>query len=85
MKPELIITDNLLPPEKQKFILCRIRKNCRELPIILHRFPSGNSAELPDLFLAKTSSLSELKHKTLALLTVQEVPPVPATETYLRG
>lgn len=82
IKPDLIITDNLLPVEKQEFILNRIRKNYRELPILVHMFPSGNRAALPGLPLFKSNSLSELKHKTTTLLTARETPPFFCAKTY---
>ena len=72
-RPDLIIMDNMIPIEKQEFMLKKIRKNYKEFPIILHSFVSGHTAEIKDLFLTKSYSLSELKHKANILLETQQV------------
>ncbi len=73
-KPDLIIMDNMIPAEKQKFMLKKIRKNNKELPIILHSFVSGKTAEIKDMFLTKSYTLNELKHKANILLETRATP-----------
>jgi len=82
-KPGLVIMDNMIPVEEQQFMLKKIRKNHKELPIILHSFASGNTAEINDLFLTKSHNLSELKHKTNILLETQEPPAKLRTVAYV--
>lgn len=72
-RPDLIIMDNMIPANKQKSILKKIRKNNKELPIILHSFVSGETLEVKDLFLTKSYNLNELKHKANMLLDRREV------------
>ena len=71
-KPDLIIMDNMLSTDKQKFLFKRIRHAFNETPVILHAFGSGNTADIEDLFLVKSSSLSELKYITDTLLETQD-------------
>jgi len=82
-KPSLVIMDNMIPAEKQKFILDKIRKDHKELPIILHSFASGKTADIKDLFLTKSYNLSELKHKTNVLLETQKAPTRQSTVAYV--
>ena len=70
-KPDLIIMDNMLSTSEQKFLLKRIRHAFNETPVILHTFGSGNTADINDLFLVKSTSLSELKYITDTLLETQ--------------
>jgi len=70
-KPDIIIMDNMLSADKQKFLFKRIRHAFNETPVILHTFGSGNTASINDLFLAKSSSLSELRYITDTLLETQ--------------
>ena len=82
-KPNLIIMDNMIPAEKQKFMLDKIRKDNKELPIILHSFVSGKTANIKDLFLTKSYNLSELKHKANVLLETQKAPARQSTVAYV--
>ena len=70
-KPDLIIMDNMLSADKQKFLFKRIRHAFNETPVILHTFGSGNAADIKDLLVVKSSSLSELKYTTDTLLETQ--------------
>ena len=70
-KPDIIIMDNMLSADKQKFLFKRIRHAFNETPVILHTFGSGNTADINDLFLAKSSSLNELRYITDILLETQ--------------
>ena len=72
-KPDLIIMDNMLSTDKQKFLFRRIKHAFNKTPVILHTFGSGNTADIKDMFLVKSSSLSELKHITDTLLEKQDV------------
>jgi len=56
-KPDIIIMDNMLSADKQKFLFKRIRHAFNETPVILHTFGSGNTASINDLFLAKKFQL----------------------------
>ena len=72
-EPDLIVMDNMIPIEKQKCILKKIRENHQELPIILHSFISGHTAEIKDLFLTKSYNLNELKHKANVILETRKI------------
>jgi len=74
-KPSVVIIDNMIPIKKQEYVLKTIRKHHKELPIIHHCFLSGHTAELRDLFLARSYNLGELKHKTAVLLETQDIQP----------
>ena len=81
-QPSLVIMDNMIPTEKQKSILTKIRQDYNELPIILHSFVSGKTADIKDLFLTKSYNLSELKDKANVLLETQKVPVMKSTVAY---
>ncbi len=82
-QPSLVIMDNMIPTEKQKSILTKIRQDYNELPIILHSFVSGKTADIKDLFLTKSYNLSELKDKANVLLETQKVPVMKSTVAYV--
>ena len=82
-KPDLIIMDNMLSTEEQKFLYKRIRHAFNETPVILHTFGSGKTADIKDLFLTKSYNLSELKHKANVLLETQKAQARQSTVAYV--